>query len=138
MAWLDDRGLSETAGVAFTIVVTATVGLNVLVIEAENAGPEGANFSYTYIDANSALIVTHEEGNEYPAGSLLVNASGREMTWADLAGPTTNASMTVGPGDTIQLSSGSTFGTTITRSDRVRIFLAQDGNRTMIDEWTDR
>ena len=59
----DTVGMTEGIGVAvlvgLTLLVTAIVGLNVLVIGEDDGGPQ-ANFSYDYIAANDALIVTHE------------------------------------------------------------------------------
>jgi len=59
-----DRGVSEFAGVAIlvsvTVLVTASIGVFVLVVDADAGGPPEATFSFRYIESSSALMITHD------------------------------------------------------------------------------
>jgi hypothetical protein len=58
-----DRRVSELAGVAIlvsvTVLVTASIGVFVLVVDADAGGPPEATFSFRYIES-SALMITHD------------------------------------------------------------------------------
>lgn len=133
----DTRGISESAGVAIlvgiTILVTASVGLNVLVVGEEDTGPPTANFTYEYVDTSNALLVTYPREDELKAGKLYFSGADQEKTWATLA--KTNETATVEPGDIVQLSERNPFGKRITTSTRIEIRYEYRGNRTKIDEW---
>jgi len=134
----DDRGVSEFAGVAIlvsmTVLVTASVGLFVLVAETDDAGGPDGNFTFQYIDQSSVLIITHDRGSEFTASNLSIRSSDREARWHELAGSASNA--TVGPGDTVQLSSGNAYGSNVNRGDRIRVVHAPPaGNETVLDTW---
>jgi FlaG/FlaF family flagellin (archaellin) len=133
-----DRGVSEFTGVAIlvaaTVLVTASVGLFVLVGTSEEAGPPQANFSYQYIEGSSTLIVNHEFGDTFDARNLTLESSDNTARWHELAG--TNQTAPVGPGATIQLSSNNAWGENVADGERIRIFYAPpSGNRTMLSRW---
>jgi len=133
----DDRGLSESAGVAIlvgiTVLVTASVGLNVLVVTDEDTGPPSANFTYDYVEQSSVLLVTHSQGDELEAGKVHFVGADRDVTWAAVAG--TNNTTAVERGDLVQLSERNAFGTSVASSTRIEILYEYDGNRTKLDEW---
>ncbi|MFC7020895.1 MULTISPECIES: type IV pilin [Haloarcula] len=134
----DTLGMSEAIGVAvligLTITVTAMVGMNVLVLSGEDdGGVPQANFTYDYIEGNSALIVTHARGDEIQAGNIEFHGPGNNVTWAQLANR--NETATVGPGDITQLGSGNAYGQSVQRGDRIEIYLNRSGNRTKLSEW---
>lgn len=136
----DRRALSEGMGVAvlvgFTVVVTATVGLNVLVVSDTETGPPQANFTYDYVQSSNALIVVHEEGDEFATGSIVVSGPIAEASWAAIAGVENETA--VGPGSTIQLSARSAYGQPVTVTDEIVIYHGTGENRTEIDDWTGR
>ncbi|MFB6309257.1 MAG: type IV pilin N-terminal domain-containing protein [Haloarculaceae archaeon] len=131
------RGLSEASGVAIligiTVVVTATVGLSAI-LDVGETGPPRANFSYSYIEQNNMLIVTHQRGDPLPAGSVILSGEKNNVTWATIAGM--NDTEMVSQGDTIQLSENNAFNQSLLRQDRVRIYYESNGNRTELSRWS--
>jgi len=135
----DDRGVSEVTGVvilvAATVLVTASVGVFVLLGGTDTGGPPQANFSYQYISGSSTLIVTHERGDTFAAGNLTVRSGDTEAGWAALA--STNETVPVGPGATVQLSRNSAWGENINNGDNVRVVYSPDtGNETVLSRWS--
>ncbi|NHX38799.1 MULTISPECIES: type IV pilin [Haloarcula] len=130
-------GMTEGIGVAvligLTLLVTAIVGLNVLVIEDDDGGGPQANYSYDYISDNQVLIVTHERGDEFKAGNVDIQGPDNRVTWAEVAGRDSEA--TVGPGDVVQLSSGSAYQQQVRAQDTITIYHNASGNRTRLDQW---
>ncbi|MFC6976354.1 type IV pilin N-terminal domain-containing protein [Halomicroarcula sp. GCM10025709] len=136
--WRDSVGMSESIGVAvlvgMTIVMTATVGLSVLVFDTQaDAGPQ-ANFTFDYVGDSSLLLITHSQGDEFEAGTLELEGPQNTVTWAEVAN--TNESALVGPGDIAQLSSGNAYGAGVAQQDTVTIYYNTSGNRTQLDEWS--
>lgn len=136
----DRRGVTvnNTAAVAtllvFALVIAGGLGGAVLFSTDEDEdAPPGANFTYRYIDSNSALIVTFSEGDRLPAGEILVSDSTNNATWAAVANY--NDSEKLEQGDTIQLSETSTFGSSIISNEKVEIYWT-GGNETLkLDQW---
>jgi hypothetical protein len=134
----DTLAMSESIGigvlVGFTVIVTAVVGLNVLVAPQfeESTGPQ-ANFTYDYVDQNELLLVTHSRGDELEAGRIEFSGPGNNVTWAALANR--NESDSVEPGDITQLSQGNAYGERVSADDTITIYYNQSGNRTKLDEW---
>lgn len=133
----DESAMSESVGVAvligLTILVTAMVGLNVLVLDSDGSDQVRANFTYDYVEESEALIVTHAEGDAIPAGQLEFQGDTAKATWAELSGR--NASATVEPGDVVQLGENGAYGTPIDSRTTVEVYLNRSGNRTKLDEW---
>ena len=133
-----DRGVSEFTGVAIlvsmTVLATASVGVLVLVGTADEGAQPRANFTFQYIDGSSVLLVTHDRGDEFTASNLTVRSSDGEARWFELAGTPPNR--TIGPGDTVQLSSNNAYGSNVNRGDRIRVLYAPpSGNETVLDTW---
>jgi hypothetical protein len=121
-----------------TVVITATVGLNVFVADTDDAsGPQTANFSYEYIPSGSVLLISHRQGDTFHAGNLTVaGPRGNNVTWAALANSAPNE--TVGPGDTIQLSRQNAYGRPVSRGDDIRIYyVGVNGTRRQLSRWQD-
>ncbi|RLN01371.1 type IV pilin [Haloarcula sp. Atlit-7R] len=133
----DTVGMTEGIGVAvlvgMTLLVTAIVGLNVLVIEDDDGGGPQANFSYDYVADSGALIVTHERGDEFEAGNVEFEGPDARVTWAEVAGREPAAAVV--PGDIVQLSNGSAYGQRVRGQDTIRIYHNASGNRTQLDQW---
>ena len=132
-----DRAISESASVAIlvgiTILVTASVGVNVLFVEETSTGPPSANFTYDHIEQSNTLIVTHDEGDQLRAGQVHFVGAGQDVTWAAAAG--TNNSTEVGTGDIVQLSQNNAFGTSVTTATQIEVLYEYEGNRTKLDQW---
>jgi len=133
----DTVGMTEGIGVAvlvgLTLLVTAIVGLNVLVIEDDDGGGPQANFSYDYVEDNELLIVTHERGDEFEAGNVEFEGPSKTVTWAQVANREPDA--TIGPGDIAQLSSGNAYARRVSARDTITIYHNASGNRTQLDQW---
>jgi hypothetical protein len=119
---------TEMHGVAIliglTILVTATVGINVLVVQEQDTGPPDANFSYEYIESNSILLITHERGSEFPAGRLTIKGPDASVTWAEAAG--TNESTMIGPGDLVQVSDSNAYGERVGKSTPISVVYTKE------------
>ena len=134
----DTRAMSESIGIALlvgmTVVVTAVVGLNVLVVpEDGGGGAPSANFTYDYVSDAQLLIVTHSRGDELEAGGIEFRGPGENVTWAQLANR--NETAMIGQGDVAQLGSENAYGRSVAGSDRIRIYYNESGNRTLLDQW---
>ncbi|MCU4799572.1 type IV pilin N-terminal domain-containing protein [Halobacteria archaeon HArc-gm2] len=136
----DDRAVTESTGVVIlvgiTIVVTGLVGLNVLIGTDEGPSGPSANFSYDHVEDSGALIVTHVEGDAFPAGDIVIVGDDAETTWAEAG--SVDESEEIGPGDIVQVSEGNSYGEPVTERSTVRIFYEQGENRTQLSEWVGR
>jgi hypothetical protein len=130
--------MSESIGIALlvglTVVMTAVVGLNVLVVPEEGSETTQANFTYSYVSESEALIVTHSRGDELRAGNVEFRGPGENVTWAEVANK--NETDFVAPGDAAQLSEGNAYDQRVSAADTIRIYYNESGNRTQLDQWT--
>lgn len=122
--------------VGMTVVVTAVVGLNVLVVSEDSGGrvPQ-ANFTYDYSEENGLLLVTHSRGDPVQAGRLEFEGPRGEAkaNWSQLAGR--NRTDMVEQGDIVQLGESNAYGQRVGSSDTVTIYYNESGNRTQLDQW---
>lgn len=133
----DRLGMSESIGVGvllgMTLLVTAIVGVNVLVVDEDAGGPPQANFTYEYIDSNELLLVTHSRGDSLEAGKIEFDGPSKTVTWAELANR--NESEMVTPGDLAQLGPGNAYGQRVGQRDTITVYYNSSGNRTRLDQW---
>ncbi|CCQ34613.1 hypothetical protein HLRTI_003501 [Halorhabdus tiamatea SARL4B] len=135
----DDRGVSEMTAVvtlvAIAFVLVAGVGISAIMFSEGDTGPPQANFTYEYIDQTSALLITHDRGDEIPSGDLYVSGSDSNVTWAALAG--SNESALVTPGDAVQVSEQSAFGEPVRSSSRLELVFhnASLNQSAVISRW---
>jgi len=135
-----DRAMSESIGigllVGMTVVVTAVVGLNVLVVTEDGGGgvPQ-ANFTYDYAEESGLLLITHSRGDSIQAGRLEFEGPRGEAkaNWSELA--SRNRTELVEQGDIVQLGEGNAYGRRIGSSDTVTVYYNESGNRTELDRW---
>lgn len=136
-----DRAVSEFTGVAIliavTVLVTASVGLSVLVADSSSSGERSANFSFQYIDGSSVLIISFERGDQFAAGNLTVRGQGAEATWAVLSGA--EPATMIGPQSprsTVQISSRNAYGQRVAADENVRVvYTPGNGNETVLQRW---
>jgi len=132
--------MSESIGigllVGMTVVVTAVVGLNVLVVSEDSAGgvPQ-ANFTYDYAEDSGLLLITHSRGDSIQAGRVEFEGPRGEAraNWSQLANK--NRTELVEQGDIVQLGEGNAYGQRIGSSDTVTVYYNESGNRTQLDQW---
>ena len=135
-----DRAMSESIGigllVGMTVVVTAVVGLNVLVVTEDGGGgvPQ-ANFTYDYAEESGLLLITHSRGDSIQAGRLEFEGPRGEAkaNWSEPA--SRNRTELVEQGDIVQLGEGNAYGRRIGSSDTVTVYYNESGNRTELDRW---
>lgn len=135
-----DRAMSESIGigllVGLTVVVTATVGLNVLVAtEGGEGGVPQANFTYDYAEESGLLLITHSRGDPVQAGRVEFEGprGGATASWSQLANK--NRTELVEQGDIVQLGEENAYGQRIGSSDTVTVYYNESGNRTQLDQW---
>jgi hypothetical protein len=134
----DERGTSESAGVAvlvlFTVLVTASVGIGVLFVDQDaDEGPE-AEFSYDYFGERRALLVTFESGDEFRAGNVVVTGPAMNKTWNEI-GPL-NESSTLEPGSRVLLNANNEYGQSIREFQTIKMVRVQGDNETVLSTWT--
>jgi len=131
--------INNTAAVAtllvFTVIIGGGLGAAVLFAEEEDTGPPSANFTYNYFDESDTLLVTMKNGDQLPAGEVLLSNGNVNVTWAAVAN--TNETVKLKQGDTIQLSKGSAFGRSVTSTDQINIYWTGGNKTRKLDEWTD-
>ena len=130
----DTLAMSESIGIGLLVVVTAVVGLNVLVVaEQDDGGAPQANFTYDYVSESELLIVTHSRGDELQAGNIEFRGPGENTTWAELANR--NETAPIGPGAVVQLGSQNAYDRRVSSGDTITIYHNASGNRTQLDRW---
>jgi len=132
--------MSESIGigllVAITVVVTAVVGLNVLVVGDDGGGGvPAANFTYDYAEDSSLLLVTHSRGDPIQAGRLEFEGPRGEpkANWSELADM--NRTEEVTEGAIVQLGEGGAWGQRVGSSNTITIYYNESGNRTRLSQW---
>jgi hypothetical protein len=136
----DERAVSEGTGVAilvgFTVLVTASVGISVLFVDAGSGGDVTANFTFEHRVQQSMVLVSQERGEALPAGELVIEDGSRSVTWAEVSGMPTD--QTVNPASPpIQLSEASAWGAPVSRGQTIEVYWVPDEeNRTFLDGWT--
>jgi hypothetical protein len=127
------RGVSEFTGVAilitFTVLITASVGLAVLVEQPGPEGPPGGNFTFEYFDRSSSMLITFDRGDQITASNLTVRSERGSAAWYELAGSESNA--TVGPGASIQISGRNAYDADVRSGDRIEVVYT-GGNGTVV------
>mgnify|MGYP006303460667 FL=1 len=132
--------MSESIGigllVAMTVLVTAIVGVNVLVVGEDNPGgvPQ-ANFTYSYAEDSSLLLVTKSRGDPIQAGRIEFEGprGAAAANWSALAN--LNRTQTVENGDIVQLGENNVYGQRVGSSDTITVYYNESGNRTQLDRW---
>lgn len=132
------RAISETAGVAtlvlLTVVVTASVGINVLFVGEDGSAGIDAEFDFEYFSSRSALLITYNSGPELRAGNITVEAPAQNSSWADVAD--VNATSMVAPGDRIQLTRENNNGLTLGEGAAVTVYYDDGTNESVVGNWT--
>lgn len=135
-----DRAMSESIGigllVVMTVVVTAVVGVNVLVVgEGDDGSAPQANFTYDYVEDSGLLLVTHSRGDAIQSGRIEFEGPRREAraNWSELA--SLNRSELVEPGDIAQLGEDNAYGRRVGSSETITVYYNESGNRTQLDQW---
>lgn len=136
MSLLDDqdRAISEGAGVAtlviITVLVTASVGMSVLVGMDAGEGEIDGEFRFEQLD--DRLVIGYESGPGLTAGNLYADGPHNNVSWAALTG--IDEEDTVTPGDTDQLSPDNAYGSAIDADDDVAmVYITEDGERVVVD-----
>lgn len=136
----DEVAMSESIGigllVGMTVIVTAVVGLNVLVVSSDSGGTPQANFTYEYSEDSGLLLVTHSRGDALQAGRIEFEGQGIETTkanWSELAN--VNRTKLVDQGDIVQLGESNAYGKRVSSSDTITVYYNESGNRTRLDQW---
>jgi hypothetical protein len=132
----DTVAVSESAGVGLligmTVIVTAVVGINVLVVEQDDGGPQ-ANFTYDHVSGQDILIVRYSSGDSFQAGDIEFNGPAGNATWAELSD--WNETDMAGPGDITQLAESNAYGESVSSTDTITVYYNESGNRTQLSQW---
>jgi hypothetical protein len=131
----DERAVSEGMGVAalvlLTVLVTASVGMNVLFTGEGESGGIDAEFDFQYFSERSSLLMTYNTGPELDAGNVTIVAPGKNLTWATLR--ELNATDTISPGSRAQLNAQNAYGFRVAPRANVTIVYTQGENESVLD-----
>jgi hypothetical protein len=119
--------------VVLTVVVTASVGLGVLLVDSTDEGEIDAAVSFQYFSERSSLLVTYEEGPELEANRVLLRGPANDVSWATLRG--LNESATIAPGSRAQLNPNNEYGARISDQDSVTVVFVEGENETVLGTW---
>lgn len=132
----DDRGTSESAGLAvlvlFTVVVTASVGIGVLFVDQDSEGID-AQFSYDHFEGQDSLLITYESGQQFQASNVRIVGPGPNVTWDEMG--RLNASEQLEPGGFVQLSKTNEYGQAIRQYHSVQVIWTANSNQTVLSQW---
>lgn len=137
-----NRGVSETTGVAVliavTVVATASVGLTVALVIDDDPAAFGAQFSFDHSDDLGQLLIFYSDGEELPAGEVLIVGPDNEVTWAEVDG-NRDADDELEPGNVpVQLHSGNAYGASVSADDHFEIrYVPADaeGDAVVLASW---
>lgn len=136
----DDRGVSESAGVAtlivITLVATASVGLSVVIVAEDNDDDSGFSVDFQYSGDLSQLTVFYNGDEEVRAGDIVVDGPEVNVTWAELADMPENEPVT--PGDRpVFLNEGSPYGGNVGENDAVRVVYEPPDDEPVVIVWNE-
>lgn len=133
----DTIAVSESAGVGLligmTVLVTAVVGINVLIVEQDDTSGPQANFTYDHVSEQQFLIVEYRSGDSFQAGDIEFTGPAGTATWAELSG--WNETDMAGPGDITRLGENNAYGESVGSSDPITVYYNESGNRTQLSQW---
>ncbi len=131
----DDRGVSEGASVAvlvvLTVVVTASIGVGVLIADTDEE--LDAELSFNHLPQREAMLITYEDGDPLRASNVVISGS-NDVTWATLAG--LNETATISQGDRVQLTEANAYGATVTEEANVSVVHVQNDTETVLGDWS--
>ena len=116
--------------VFITVLVTASVGMSVLVGMDDGPGEIEGEFRFEQLD--DRLIISYERGPELTAGTLYADGPHNNVSWAAVAEIEDDDTVTVG--DTIQIGALNVYGSDIDPDDDIEmVYLTPEGERVVID-----
>ena len=119
--------------VLLTVLVTASVGMNVLFVGDEDDTGIQADFEFRYFSGQESLLITYNEGDELVAGNLTVSAPGANLSWAELG--RANATDTIEPGALVQLRSNNAYGRDLRPGENITLVYATGTNQTVLETY---
>lgn len=131
----DDRGVSEGIGVAtlvlITVLVTASVGMSVLV-GIDGGEPEDIDGEFRFEQLGDRLVISYERGPALTAGNLYADGPHNNVSWAAVAEIGDDDTVTVG--DTMQIGALNIYGSDVEADDDVEmVYLTAEGERVIVD-----
>ena len=107
----EERAVSPVIGVilmvAITVILAAVIGTFVLGLgdQVQTPTPQ-ASFGFDTADSKTNVTITHESGDSVEASDVNITAS-KEFSWADDTGAQLTSAAWDGPGDSGEISAGS-------------------------------
>lgn len=128
-----DRGVSEAMGVAALVLITvsATLAVGMTVIFAVE-DPEDREADFDFEQIGDRLLITHDGGDTFEAGSLLIRGPEVETTWA--ANAELDADATIGPGDSTQIGPDTAYGAAVGDDDFIEIVFVTETDESVLAE----
>ncbi len=132
------RAVSETLGVAvlvgMTVLVTASLGLGVLIVVDQEA-EQTADIDFTHL--GDRLIIEYIDETERVAGNLYVDGPDNNVTWAELSDD-------LGPDDAVtegtflEVGPETAYGGSVREDDTFDIvYVTEDGERFVLATWNE-
>jgi len=131
----DDRGLSESTGVAvlilMTVLGTLSVGMSVFLINEEDDTELGTSFDFQHQGNLELLLIFYDDGEALRAGSLYVDGPANNVSWAELAGMDADGSVTPG-GDPIRVGENTPYGSSVAEEAYFEIVYTPEEGEQMV------
>lgn len=132
------RAVSETLGAAvligMTILVTASLGLGVLVISEEEQR-QTAEFDFTFL--TEQIVIEYQDENERVAGNLYIDGPHNNVSWAavdDSHGPDDE----VGEGTFVSIGPNTAYGAGVSEDDTFdMVYFTPEGERVVLYTWNE-
>jgi hypothetical protein len=124
----DESGVSEFIGVVIlvvlTIVITASLGAQVLIEDPDKEEAKDATFACTYFDSRSAMLLEYQSGDTFGARNITVTGPDEaSATWIDLLGKQDQENVTIRPGfnTAAQIWDNNAYGERVEPDDTINV-----------------
>lgn len=132
------RAVSETLGAAvlvgMTVLVTASLGMGVLIV-ADQEAEQTAEIGFTHL--GDRLVIEYADETERTAGNLYVDGPNNNVTWAELADDLGSEDM-VTEGTFLEVGPETAYSASVNQDDTFDIvYFTGDGQRFVLATWNE-
>lgn len=133
------RGVSETLGVVvlvgMTILVTASLGVGVMIMADEEAA-QTADIGFTHI--SNGLVIEYQDERERVSGNLYIDGPDNNVSWAELEEGTGPEDM-VTDNTFVEANADNPYGYSVDEDDYFEIvYFTAEGERFVLATWNEQ